>query len=58
MLDALRCGPAMLSRYLRAFHKCLYNGSWRRLRSRHHPYRILAYSIAFENETEPRIHTI
>lgn len=48
------CGPEVTSRYSRELHKCLYTGSRRWLRSRHHPYRRLPYSAAFGNETESR----
>ena len=48
------CGPEVTSRYSRELHKCLYTGSRRWLRSRHHPYRRTAYSAAFGNETESR----
>ena len=48
------CGPEVTSRYSRELHKCLYTGSRRWLRSRHHPYRRPMYSAAFGNETESR----
>ena len=48
------CGPEVTCRYSRELHKCVYTGSQRWLRSRHHPYRGANYSVAFGIETESR----